>query len=160
MNYLEQGTLYGMQPYCEQGPVIYGVGFFLKALFGLAQVELLARILFIIISFLTFLLLFTLVKKETGEEWTFSVFILYLAFLFYPMQGILEMALAVFFLLCGYYCLFHTQSKRKELYAGLFFSLSLLSKMSGVYLVLTLLLIYVFKMYKQEQGLGNIFKNR
>lgn len=150
LEFLEQGTLYGKQPFCLQGPVLYMSGYLLKTFFGPENLQSASKIvhsLFMIASFYVFLLIFW---KEAGKKKWITPLILYLAFLWYPSLSHLEMSLAVFFLLVGYYFLFHSQVRMKELFAGLFFSFSLLAKLSSVYLVIAFMLLKWWQIFRKS----------
>ncbi len=155
---LEEGTLYGGQPFCVQGPMIYLTGWLLKLLFGLSHLQAAAKMLFLIISFLTFVLILKIIRKETSRWHPLVSLLLFIPLVFYPSQAgsILDVVLATFLFLAGFYVLFYRQDRWKEVYAGFLFSLAMLSKLSVIYLVLTFIIFYLILVYRKEAEGGRL----
>ncbi len=160
LDFWEKGTAYGGEPFCNQGPVVYITGLLLKLIFGAENLQLFSKILTIVLSIIMFFVALEIIKKETSETPYFILGILFIPFLFYPLQGYLDMALASFFLIAGFYVLFYRKSKYKEIVSGLFFSLSLLSKISSAYLIVTFIIVYSVKLGETESWLKLKFKNK
>ncbi len=159
LEFLEQGTLYGGQPFCVQGPVLYGVGYLLKFFFGATHLQTSAKILHGIVMAASFLLFLFVFFKETSHRPFLIPLVLFLAFIWYPSLGYLEMALSVFFSLGGYFLLFHSSWRQKELYAGICFSLSLLTKLSSAYLIMGIFLLQGLDLYKRSETLFKKIKS-
>lgn len=159
LEFLEQGTLYGGQPFCVQGPVLYGVGYLLKFFFGATHLQTSAKILHGIVMAASFLLFLFVFFKETSHRPFLIPLVLFLAFIWYPSLGYLEMAFALFFLLSGYFLLFHCSWRQKELYAGICFSLSLLTKLSSAYLIMGIFLLQGWNLYKRPETLFKKIKS-
>ena len=144
---------YENDPYCVQAPMIYLVGYLMQFFFGQDNLQLVSKLLTIVLSIAIYFISLLIIEKETGRKPYFVFLLLFVPFIFYPLQGYLEMTLTTFFLILGFYVLFYTQHKYKELIAGLGFSLSLLSKMSSMYLVLLFILIYHLRIRLEPSGL-------
>lgn len=68
IDYLEQGTLYGGQPQCGQGPVVYLVGLLLKAT---GNLQLSAILLNISLNAVLFYVIHLILIKETDNRDSF-----------------------------------------------------------------------------------------
>lgn len=148
---LEQNTLYGGQPRYA-GIIVLVIGWIIKTIFGYSLLDTISKLLLVFVSFGIFLGMTFILKKETPDPSYLFSFLFFVTFIYYPLQGYLDVALATFFLLGGYMVLFYTSISHKEILAGLLFSLSYLSKMNTMYLILFCIVIYIFKQWKESRG--------
>lgn len=146
LNYMEQGSLYGGQPNCIQGPVAFSIMFLLKSIGGYYL-----SLAITIFSFFLFLVIFLLgnkiIKKESGKEHLVIYTILFcFLFLYFALEDFASFLGTAFFFF-SVYVLFYTEFKHKELYTGILFALSIFSKFNHlVFIFVILAYYYVFKL--------------
>ncbi len=145
LDYLEQGTLYGGQPFCEQGgPFMYYPQLMFRKIFGNFHVP--TRILITILSVISIFLITRVSKKETGKPNAHFITILFLIILYpyardngyyYPFVGML--------LFIGFYILYYLNIKFKEILAGVIFSVSAYTIVATIVPILLIILFYIFR---------------
>jgi len=147
---LEQGILYRENDItCIQSPLFYTISYsimkFLPISFSSSVV-----ISFILIFCGIFLFLHKIIKKEVGENHFFSI-ILYIALIFicggsYGKSGFnFPTILALFWFMSGFYLLFYSDLRFKNLFSGILFSFSFLSKQTYLIPVAFTIFIFYFK---------------
>ncbi len=145
LDFLKSGTLYGGQPYCIQGPMLYLTMLLADTLLSLQNMILIISL----IHAVTIMLLYKIVKKETGKSWFayfLLVFFMYM-FLIYDLLAFADLPteLALVFVTAGTYCLYYMKGKSTDILAGMFFALAVFSKLTAVFPCSIVILFYLFR---------------
>jgi len=143
VEYFRQGVLYGGQPYCAQGPVIFVVGYVLQELFGrfIQEAAITTSILFNALA-----LYFTvLIARHEGVKAKPGFIALLYVLLVYP-SGIRYLAsvVSMTILLLAYYALFHTNFRFKAALFGFLASAAMLTKFTSTILIAMFTLKYFY----------------
>jgi hypothetical protein len=149
LGYLASGTLYGGQPYCFQGPVVYITAAVLQFIFG--QLERGLIFSYCISIFLVAGVIFLIVFHETAKKRFFLVsFIIIFVFGKIFVQDFATVV-ALVLVLAGFYVFQYMNFQGKYAIAGLLFSLSLFSKPHNTPFVIgPLLFFWLYKGYKEK----------
>ncbi len=152
-----QGHFLYQAPTIEFIPYIYGPLYFylsalLSKLMGIGFLPL--RLLSVIASLGCFILIYVIVKKETGKHF-FSVFAVGLFAATYKISGAwFDIArvdsLFVMLLLCGYYVLNYSSHRLSGFFGGFLLSLAFLTKQSTLIIAIPLLFAYFFNDMKKS----------
>jgi len=145
LDLIKEGTLYGGQPHCATGPVLFFTGFIFKFIFG-NYFQIALKIFLIALTIVLLYLMYKIIKKET--ETNDILFILFLSVLWlYPEIGgsNMEKVLAMLFLFFGFYLLYYSKIKLNWLYTGLLLSLAFFSSIQVIILIAIMLGYYPFK---------------
>lgn len=133
-NFIEEGTLYGGQPYCESGgPPNFFIPYLVFKVFGESLFHPAMIVLSLIIALFTLYFILQILAREQGKQrWTdvnfFLPSLLFIFLIYLPSLTRFETILAATFFIGGYYVLLYTDLKHKELISGLFFAVAVLSK--------------------------------
>lgn len=149
LKFLQEGTLYGGQPLCEQGPMLF---LLIYPLWLLSNVNIYYYVKFITFLFAIGLFVLTtmFVKRETGKEYFVltSMLYLFLYFVFavneyfgYRFVDII----ALFFMMLGFYIMLYTEIRYKSILSGILFAFALLMKFN---LAIILLFVFIYLLIK------------
>jgi hypothetical protein len=128
IDYVAEGTLYGGQPYCTQGPVIYYVFYLFSIVFGGSTQAMLAISWAVILGFhaLNYLIVRRILIHHRAYHPEATAF-LYILMVFRFMND-LNSNLAAGFFLPGFYVLYYSRIPYRGLAAGVLFSLAAFTK--------------------------------
>jgi len=82
LKYLSEGTLYGGQPYCGQGPITYVFLFLTRIFTGGEYSQVTFALFFLALHLISLLLIFSITKKETGRELYLLPTLIYISTIF------------------------------------------------------------------------------
>ncbi|MFH0859776.1 MAG: hypothetical protein V1921_01095 [Candidatus Altiarchaeota archaeon] len=145
LDFIEDGALYGGQPYCAQPPVTYFLAYFLLKSFGEDVIPMFFIILNTVVNAILFLILHRVIMRETGYDNYPLILLFYLAWVYVMSINSPDAMLSTFFLFLGFYTLFHSNIKAKHLLSGIFFSVSVMSKLISAPQVFVILLYYLLR---------------
>ncbi|PIN77133.1 hypothetical protein COV16_07295 [Candidatus Woesearchaeota archaeon CG10_big_fil_rev_8_21_14_0_10_34_8] len=126
LGFLSEGTLYGGQPYCAQGPIVYIFAKLIQILPGSDDMNF--QTVSLLMLFLSFILLYIFKKKITDDNSLFFLGIFFVLYFIRIAEDDFTSVVAVFFLLLEIYFLYLSNTKHKEIYAGIFLGLCIFSK--------------------------------
>jgi len=139
---VEEGTIYGGQPFCEQGPVLYYYLFGLKHVFGdfLPHAIIFSTIA---LNLLIYGLLVGLLKREINlKSITYIIIaILQILMITIPTYGKIEMLICTFMFLFGFGLFFY---HKMSFTSSLFFAVAILSKFTVLPLIVGLYIYTIF----------------
>jgi hypothetical protein len=148
LDYLGQGTLYGGQPQnCIYGPVFYSMLYLIRGLFDnsfLSAVNMLVVIAHLAVLYF----LYKIIKKETGKYFLILIAALYFFLIVIHIQFHLHLFIASVYFFIGFYFLFYSTLKYKEIIAGVFFALSIFSAMNSLLLLFIIIFFYIINILK------------
>jgi hypothetical protein len=126
--YIAAGTLYEQQPFCEQMPGLFYLGYTLITLFGTQMY----RVLFLLtigLNLWTLYLLRQMIWQETKRYLFFSLIISYfiLVYFLHTIHGLPELLVFLFFFL-GLYVLLYKEYRYKHVYVSVLFWCGLMTK--------------------------------
>jgi len=152
LDYLEDGVLYGGQPYCAQAPLIYIIGYFYRIFVNNASMLYFFWFITLYSTFMTFLVFRRILIREN----VYDFFSYSLVFILFVLRFIdkTEVCLSVMFFFIGVYLLIYC---RRGFLAGLLFSLSIFMKYISLYPVLIMLVFYVYRYREFKTVLSSIF---
>lgn len=148
IDFLEKGQLYSGHPHCQEGPVLFIIGMVFKSFFGTGvafQVSL--KIFITLLSIAMLYLGYSIIELETQKRGMFLAAFLFIIWLFYNhLAGDnYDKSLTVVFIFIGFYFMYYSRIKFREVIAGIFFSLSIFSSMQSAILPAILLAYYPFE---------------
>ena len=147
LTYVQQGTLYGGQPICVQGPVFLYVLYFLFKFIPFPIWHTLAWFN-ILVHVGIFALLLQLSRKNSM---TAPLLVYFVGFAFLAFgYGNPAITLATLFFLAGIIVL-HSHSAFKEILAGILFALVTLTQFTGASFVAVFIAAYLFEQWKQDK---------
>lgn len=157
MQYISNGTIYGGQPYCDQGVVTYYLTYFLTLLpFDRDSTMLFFYIISLTISFY---FVYKIKESATADK---SFLLIALLFLLLTLKHPdMPTAVATIFLFSGFYTLFYTGRK---IIGSSFLTLALFSKATVILIIGPIFLFYIAQVYlenrdiKKREELKNILK--
>jgi hypothetical protein len=130
LEYVGEGTLYGGQPYCAQGPVIYYLGYFIGSLTGTLYSEGPLMILSMASAIMGYLVLRAiLIKQGLYNPWVYAI--AYVLAVFRLSAHTTSMVAMMFFLI-GYYQTTKPRNSRSALLAGAAFTLGIFTKYTAL----------------------------
>ena len=143
LQFFEEDTLYGGQPYCVQGSVTYTIAFLIQMLPLSFDISL--KIFALILLFFSFHFLCAIKEKETNNKK-----ILFLCFLFlfiFIKENDFATVVALFFLVMGFY---YFSFSEKTILGSFFLSLALFSKLQTLFLVIPVYLFFFLSFFKKH----------
>lgn len=145
LDYLEEGTLYGGQPFCEQGgPFLYLFPFIFKKIFGNFQIT--TRIFVTILAMISLFLMVRISKKETGKANAAFIAILFLILLYPYVSGdTYNYPVASMMFLFGFYILYYSVLRFKEILAGILFIVAAYINATVLLPTAIIIAFYVFR---------------
>ena len=146
LDYFAKGELYQGQLICPYGPVYFGIGYLFKLIFNdFYQIAL--RLFLLILFIYTIYLLARISQDETSKKYYLIIVLLSLLWI-YPQTVAAkpEKAFAVFFTFFGFYFLYYTNFKFKEIISATFFSLGMYSSFNPAPLIAVIVVIYSLKL--------------
>ncbi len=155
LEYIEQGTFFGGQPYCENGIVGPYTGYPIYKLVGVEHFQFSYLIFAFLINLLIFWFILKIVKKETGQNYAFLVAVLYFSLVYRPLMQRPDGLFAAFFFILGFYVLMHGRIRFKEIISGSLFFISIISKSSALFAVFPVFIFYFLSKvieFKTEKG--------
>lgn len=132
IGFLGEGVLYGGQAYCNQGFIIYAVGFVGSLLTGLEHLW----VWMAAVKVALYVVLFVLLRRsmrELGLNRLWLMTMLFLLFVYPYGSGNPHDLLAATLFFTGFHIQFHNLFKGNRLYAGLFYALALYTKYTVLY---------------------------
>ena len=147
-----QGKLYQGQLICPYGPVYFGIGYLFRLVFNdFYQIALRIFLLTLFISTIYFLI--KIIQKETTKKHFLIIIFLSLLWI-YPqtVSAKPEKAFALLFTFFGFYTLYYTNYKFKEIVSAALFSLAMYSSFNAAPVIFTIVGMYFFKLdYEKEK---------
>lgn len=161
LDFLEQGVLYGGQPYCIHGPIIYLYLYIFKLLFGIGNIVTISNISNILMNTIIIFLIAKIVKNETNKDYFLIILILYSMVIYpYIIEGNLHMSLVTLLFLFSFYILYHTKLKFKSYISGLLFALSIFTHFTILPYILIVIFFYSFDIRNLDFRLIKIIKDK
>ncbi|MBS3101218.1 hypothetical protein J4204_03725 [Candidatus Woesearchaeota archaeon] len=143
LDYMGQGTLYGGQPFCEQGgPFLYLPQLIFKKLFG--NFQILTGIMIAILYIVTLFLMTRISKKETGKPNYAFIGLLVLAWL-YPWSSSYNYPFGGMILFFGFYILYYSALRFKEIIAGILFAVAAYVNIAMLMPIFIIAAFYAFR---------------
>ncbi len=135
IDYLKEGTLYGGQPHCATGIMLFYTGYLFKTAFGSIYQEALKAFIIILFSLYLYFVWKILKKEGNGNDiWLFTL--LSLLLMYSQISGDnFEKGLAMVFVFFGYYLLYHSTVRFSWAYASLLFSAAFLSSVQSLIVI-------------------------
>lgn len=150
LKYISEGSLYGGQPYCAQGPIAYILAKIIDFFPGSNDITFQIGSFFILSAI--FVLLYFIKKKKTNDTSFFFLVIIFILYFIRIAEDEFASIVAVIFLLLGIYILFVSSLQYKEIYGGFVLALALFSKAQFLVPVVSILFFYAFSFaYKKEE---------
>jgi len=149
IEYINEGSLYGGQPYCNQAPLIYYYGVAIKSIMGYRFLWL----GFTLTKLFLLVIVFQLINKFTihlgyGNSFINSVLFLYLI---YPHAANKpEVLFSTVFFLLGFYVQYHKRFERWEFVSGILYAISLFFKYTAIYPIGLGLIIQFHRNFKNS----------
>ena len=145
MDLIKEGTLYGGQPHCASGPVLFFTGFVFNAIFG-SYFQIALKIFLIGLGILLVYLMYKIIKKETEDNDILFILLLSVLWLFPEVSGNnLEKVLSMLFLFFAFYLLYYSKIKFNWFYSGLLLSLSFFSSIQVMIFIIVMLGYHPFR---------------
>ncbi len=144
MQYVSDGTIYGDQPYCDQGVVTYYLTYFLTLLpFDRDSI----MIFFYIISLtISFYFVYKIKERATADKSFLLIAVLFL--LLTLKHPDMPTAVATIFLFSGFYALFYT---RRKIIGSSLLTLALFSKATVMLIIGPIFLFYIVQVYLENR---------
>ncbi len=148
---LEQGKLYQGEPLCEQAPPVFITSYLGKLLFGSLDWFQYFSMLFFNIAI--FFLTNRIIKKETEKEHFILHSILHTSLVYIPSltANNYDTMSSAFYFLLGFYILFYTVLKHKELLSGSLFALAIFTEIPTIIPIGLSILYYLYPTIKNRQ---------
>ena len=128
---LGKGQLFQGEPFCAEGPFLFITGFLFQKIFG-NYFQIVLWFLTLALFLLMVYLMYKLSKTETGK---FNIALIsFLAVLWLwsnVVEGKLEKAFAVLFTFFGFYILYYSKFKFKEMAGSAFFGIAVFSSINA-----------------------------
>ncbi len=141
INRVEEGLLYNSAEIsCHNGPLYYYILYFLKNL-PFENFFFIVFLFSIILSSLSFVILYKIIKKEVGGYY----FLAFILVLLLGIEGDYSVLWALFLFFLGFYLLFYTNIRFKEIISGSLFAISFFTKQTYVIPITLAILFYSFK---------------
>jgi len=141
-----QGKLYQGQLICPYGPVYFGIGYLFRLVFNdFYQIAL--RIFLLTLFIFTIYFLVKISQKETTKKHFLIIIFLSLLWI-YPqtVSAKPEKAFALLFTFFGFYTLYYTNYKFKEIVSAALFSLAMYSSFNAAPVIFIIVGMYFFKL--------------
>jgi hypothetical protein len=130
LDYVGEGTLYGGQPYCAQGPVIYLLGYGIRGIIGDGGMLHAMWALVLTASAVNVCLLRRVLILQ--GLWRPRLFALAYLLTTYRFIDDVTSTLAASLLICGFYALRHGAMRPRGVLAGIAFALAILTKYTSL----------------------------
>ncbi|MFH0861559.1 MAG: hypothetical protein V1875_00880 [Candidatus Altiarchaeota archaeon] len=130
LDYIREGTLYGGQPYCAQGPVIYYLGYAVDSAFG----PLSGAATLPVISLLAHIVIYTTLLqalRRHGLHYPLQYPLLYILLVF-RYFGEVSSSLATAFFMVGFWLFYESDDKARNYASIIPFTLAVFTKYSVV----------------------------
>ncbi|MBD3388203.1 MAG: hypothetical protein GF416_03910 [Candidatus Altiarchaeales archaeon] len=141
VDYIGEGTLYGGQPYCAQGPVIYYIGYAVSNLLGSGHLLYFLSLMTVAANVVIYVLVRDMLSRR-GVSHDFLYTLLYLLMV-YRFMSFVTSTLATCFYICGVYLLYHGRRRFRGLPSGFLFSLAVFTKMTTLLPVLIAIALFM-----------------
>lgn len=151
--FISEGTLYGGQPYCADGPVIFYLGYPFYIWGGEEFLQIAFFILRIMINTHIVFLLYSILRKEVKTDPLKTIIVLlffYVGWIYFIIDNAPETLLATYFLLCGVYLLFYSTYHFRNGIAQILFMLAFFSKITSLLVIVSITLFFLFYVRKQK----------
>jgi hypothetical protein len=143
--YLQHGTIFQGQPYCCQGIVTYFFVFLLHLLSGGISISIpLYLFVILLLNLHALFLLLRIIRNETGKNEYFLTGILYLSMV-YLFGSYFDSFLVNYFCLAGFYVLWHSKLKFRNILGPVLYAFALLSKLNAMPIVAFLIVYGIYK---------------
>ena len=159
IDFLSKGQLYTGHPHCQEGPILFIIGLIFRSFFGAATAFHVSLKAFILsLGLLVAYLGYKIIKLETQKKGIFLAAFLFVIWLYgYLVTDTFDKSLTVAFTFIGFYFMYYSKVRFREIIAGAFFSLSIFSSIQSAILPVILLLYYPFEIgliQLEGNGLG------
>lgn len=147
IDFLAKGQLYTGHPHCQEGPVLFIIGLIFRSLFGAGTAfHVSLKVAILSLGLVVAYLGYKIIKLETQKRGIFLAAFLYIIWLYsYLVADSYDKSLTVVFTFIGFYFMYYSKIKFREIIAGTFFSLSVFSSIQSAVLPVILLLYYPFE---------------
>jgi len=145
IEYIENGELYGGHLECEQGPVIFYYGYFLKQIFGAPQEAPFHQSIFITMILIMILAFFLIIKTLRHYGYKDILLPWFIFIIIASMDPKIDHWMAMILFFSGFYTLYIWKNKYKEYVAAILFSLGIATKVTLLSPLAFLFLHYIFK---------------
>jgi hypothetical protein len=145
--YLQNGTIFQGQPYCGQGITTYAFVFVLRMLSGGTISNMLYLFVMLLLTLHALFLLLRIIQKETGKREYFLTGILYFLTV-YIFCGGLPSFLTAYFCIIGFYVLWHSTLKFRNILGPVLYACALLSKPTALPIVAFLVGHMVYRAFQ------------
>lgn len=143
LSFLSEGTIYGGQPYCAQGPIFYLIAQGIQRIPGDEMVSF--QLSALLLLFCIFFLLYFIKRKVTNDTSSFFLMILFIVYFVKVASDDFASLIALFFLSAGLFFLFCHQHTYKEIIAGILLGFSVFTK--AQFLIPALVTIFFYSLY-------------
>ncbi|MFH1403511.1 MAG: hypothetical protein ABIH11_04500 [Candidatus Altiarchaeota archaeon] len=140
--YLEQGVLYGGQPYCAQSPLIFYYGLLIYRLFGMGMLDYIVHAT-VMVLWIVLAHIMRRVLRHEGVSHDFLLAVCFILLIVPPSVNNPAVLFSTVFTLAGFHLLFHMKPRGGGLYAGVCFSLAVFFKYSSLFTIAVISLIHV-----------------
>lgn len=142
LEYLGEGTLYSGQPFCNQGPLVFYLGYLPYIILGQDIILPWLWIISVICAAVIHIICARIVDaKSSANKFVFSLLYLILVYRFISATASMISTAAM---ILGFYAMYYTKSKWSGLSAGIMFAASIFSKYTGLLPILGLVCFYPF----------------
>lgn len=128
---LSKGRLFQGEPFCAEGPFLFITGFLFQKIFG----DYFQTVLWVLTLALFLLLVYLMYKISKTETGKFNIALIsFLSVLWlweFVVNGKLEKAFAVLFTFFGFYILYYSKFKFKEIISSAFFGIAVFSSINA-----------------------------
>ncbi len=142
---LSKGQLFQGEPFCAEGPFLFITGWLFQKTFGSYFQITLWVLTFLLFSYLVFLM-YKISKKETGKYNIVLISFLIVLWLWgFVVEDKLEKAFATIFTFLGFYYLYYSNIKFKEIISSIFFAIAVFSSFNALAPIALCILFYPLK---------------
>lgn len=147
VDFLAKGELYTGHPHCQEGPVLFIIGLIFKSIFGTGTAfHASLKVFILLLTAVMIYLAYRVIRIETEKRGIFMAAFLFIIWLYLPLiSNNFDKSLTVVFPFFGFYLLYYSKIRFREVLAGLFFSLSIFSSIQSAIIPLILLAYYPFE---------------
>ena len=150
VEFLQEGTLYGGQPLCIDGPVGFMMFAFIFTIFG-SNFQIGTLIALYVLHFIIIVMIINLLEKRKKNPNYLLVTLLYVFFVILPLWNEANALFVTFFFFSATYILLVKKGKWSLLCSGLLFALAIWTKLNALPFFAMFLLIYLLKdTFKQK----------
>lgn len=128
---LSKGQLFQGEPFCAEGPFLFITGWLFQKVFG-SYFQIALWFLTALFFLLLLYLMYRISKKETGKYNVVLISFLVVLWLWeHIIDGKLEKTFAVIFTFFGFYLLYYSEIKFKEVISSAFFGIAVFSSINA-----------------------------